>query len=132
MPRSAPPGQLLSALFTAWMINAMSTSAPLGIPCGHAKGCALPSAMFTIVISSLTVTSPPPSQSPTHGIGGVVEVGDGVGVGLAVIVTVGVAVVLNVGVGVLVGVLVTGTVAVCVGVALGEAVGVRVDVVVGV
>jgi hypothetical protein len=56
--------------------------------------------MFTIVISSLTVTSPPPSQSPTHGIGGVVEVGDGVGVGvgLAVIVTVGVAVGVSVGV----------------------------------
>ena len=45
----------------------MLTPAPLGTPCGHAENNALPSAMFTSVMMSFTVTPPPPSQLPTHG-----------------------------------------------------------------
>ena len=59
------------------MINAMSTSAPLGIPFGQADASALPRAMFTRVISSFTVTSPLPSQSPTQ-----MPEGSGVNVGV--------------------------------------------------
>ena len=40
----------------------------LGSPARQALTGKLPSAMFTIVISSLMVTSPLPSQSPTQGI----------------------------------------------------------------
>src|SRR5262249_23676047 len=59
-----PPLQPFSTLFTAWTMSATVTAAPWGMPCGHAKGRALPTAMFTIVMSSSTVTLPLASQSP--------------------------------------------------------------------
>jgi len=77
-----PYGQPLSALLTAWMMNATVTSALLGTLFGHADGWAVLSAMFTRVITSLIVTSPSPLQSPMHGIG--VRVGVGVGVAVGV------------------------------------------------
>lgn len=86
-------------MFTARMIRVMSTSAPLGTPCGHAAVCAVPKAMFTRVMISFTVTSPLPSQSPVQatvvGVGVTVGVGDAVslGVGVGIWVLVGVLVV---------------------------------------
>jgi hypothetical protein len=50
------PEHPCSALFTAWTSNAMSTSAPFGVPCGHADGWAVPRAMSTRMIISFTVT----------------------------------------------------------------------------
>lgn len=94
--------------------------------------------MFTITINSFTVTSPSPSQSPTHGM--LVRVGDAVGVGVAVeegaavAVFVGVEVTVADGVSVgvavlvadgeLVGVIVGVSVGVAFGVSVGDAVGV--------
>ena len=40
------------------MINATFTVASSGIPCGHADGSARPTAMFTSVVISSTVTLP--------------------------------------------------------------------------
>jgi hypothetical protein len=61
------------------MINATLTCEPLGIPAAHAAGSALPSAMFTSTMISLTVTWVLPSQSPTQeGKGVAVGVSDGV------------------------------------------------------
>ena len=73
------------------MISVMSTGAPLGMPCGHEVGGAVPRAMFTRMISSVTKTPPLRSQSPTHG--GVGDaVGGGVGVFVGVFVAIGVLV----------------------------------------
>src|SRR6185295_6842225 len=71
------------------MISAMLTAPPFGTPCAQADGCALPRAMFTIVISSAMVTTESPSQSPAQSGGAAVDVtpvgtvGVGVGVGVA-------------------------------------------------
>ena len=91
------------------MIIATSTTAPLGTPYGHAAGGALPSAMFTSVMRSLTATVWVPLQSPMHRLGvfdgvGVLDgievcVGDGVGVSVAVCVAVAVGVSVSVAVG---------------------------------
>ena len=77
-------GQPLSALFTAWMVTATVTSAPLATPCGQADAWEVPRAMFTRVITSLTVTSRSPLQSPMHGMGVRVLIGVGVGVAAGV------------------------------------------------
>jgi hypothetical protein len=108
------PPQPFIASFTAWMISATSTAAPLGTPCGHVDACPLPRPMFTRLIMSLTATVPTPPQSPTHGTG--IGVGVAVGETPTVLVTVPVAVAVNVGV----------PVAVCVG--EGVAVGLGVTV----
>jgi len=87
-----------SALFTAWIMTAMSTPPPLGTPCGHVEGCAVPRTMFTNLSTSPTVTSPAPLQSPTHTAFGV-GLGDGVADGVTVVVGVLVGVTVGVGVG---------------------------------
>jgi hypothetical protein len=62
------PEHPFRALFTASMIKATFTSAPLGTPLGHADGWAVPSAMFTSVMISSMVTALSWLQSPTsHG-----------------------------------------------------------------
>src|SRR5512140_927091 len=75
----------------------MSTSVPLGTPCGHADAAAVPRALLTKVMISSTVTAPLPSQSPTHRpaveVGDTVGVGGRVGVGVSVAVAEGVNVV---------------------------------------
>src|SRR5579862_2790872 len=60
------PGQLVSAPPTALTIRVMSTAAPLGMPFGQADVSAVPRSMLTNTMISLTVTSPLPSQLPTH------------------------------------------------------------------
>ena len=63
-------GQPVRTLFTAAMISSMVISlSPLASPAMHSKGGKLPSAMFTIVMTSLTVTWLSPLQLPTHGSG---------------------------------------------------------------
>ncbi len=99
---------------------------PLASPASHAETGALPSAMFTMVSSSFTVTSPSCPQSPTH-TGGVgvavgVRVGDTCKVGVTV--AVGGAVSATVAVGG--GVCVAGTVPVTVALAVAGAVPVAV------
>ena len=61
-------GQPDNAFLTAWMINATSTVAPLGTPCGHDDAGSLPSAIATSVTRELIVSVPVPAQSPTQGI----------------------------------------------------------------
>jgi hypothetical protein len=79
-------------------------------PTGQVESSELLRAMVTIVISSLTVTDPWPSQSPMHGtgvgVGTSVLVGTGVGVdvGIGMLVAVGVRVGLLVEVDVLISV----------------------------
>jgi hypothetical protein len=93
---SGVPVHPYSAAFTACVINVMSTSAPLGTPCGQADGSAVPKAMLTNVMMLLMATAPTPPQSPTHGTGGGVAVE--VGETPAVLVSVPVAVAASVGV----------------------------------
>jgi hypothetical protein len=57
------------------MIRAIPISTPLGMPFGHAAVSWLPSAIFTMVISSLTATVPSELQSPTQRFPGVGETG---------------------------------------------------------
>jgi hypothetical protein len=74
----------VSADPTAVMIS-FTVMSPLlsASPLGHADNGAFPRAMFTMMISSFTVTVPLPSQSPVHA-SIIVAVGTGilVGVGL--------------------------------------------------
>src|SRR5512147_886924 len=56
----------------------------------HSLNCSVPSAMFTPLISSSTVTVPSVLQSPGHGVGDGVDVSDSVAVGDGVSVTDGV------------------------------------------
>jgi len=44
----------------------MVTSLPAGMPCAQAAVVAFPSAMFTSVMISATLTAPLPVQSPTN------------------------------------------------------------------
>src|SRR5579862_5242589 len=70
------------------MIRRISTAVPPGIPVRHAEVSAVPRSMPTRVMISFTVTTPLPSQSPTHAPG----IGVGVGAGGTVFVGVGVGV----------------------------------------
>jgi len=88
------------------MISATLISPPLGMPCKHADGWAVPKSMFTRLMMSFTATVPTPLQSPMHGTGLGVEVALGemptvlVAVPVALAVGVAVPVALCVGEGV--------------------------------
>jgi hypothetical protein len=72
-------------LFTAANNSSMVISpSTFASPAEHADTGALPRAMFTIVMSSFTVTSSPPPQVPTQGVGVRVRVGVEVPVGVDV------------------------------------------------
>jgi hypothetical protein len=58
--------QPYSALPTAWMIRAMSTTLCAFSSCGHAESGRFPSAMLTSMINSFTVTAASSLQFPTQ------------------------------------------------------------------
>ena len=89
-----------SAAFTAPRISSMVMSpSPFPSPAGHSAKGAIPSPMFTTVISSSIDTSPSALQSPMHERGVGVPFVLGVGVGDANAATVGVSVAAPIGPG---------------------------------
>ena len=75
----------MSAVLTPAMISLIVTLPSLSVsPTAHAETGALPRAMLTMMMSSLTVTSPEPSQSATQVTGVLVKLGVAVAVGGAV------------------------------------------------